>query len=72
MDEKKTGLYCLISEYRKELMGFAALWILFFHKWLLLFESVPIIGQLEFFLRTSDTSERICFSSYREWDYAVP
>ena len=51
MDEKKTGLYCLISEYRKELMGFAALWILFFHKWLLLFESVPIIGQLEFFLK---------------------
>ena len=48
MDTKEKGFCGLISEYRKEIMGFAALWILFFHKWLLLFENVPVIGQIEF------------------------
>ena len=41
----------LISKYRYELMGFAALWIYCNHDWSLMFSGVPFIGFLESFLK---------------------
>ena len=47
MNKKEPSLFPLISKYRSELMGFAALWILFFHKWVCLFTDFPVIGLVE-------------------------
>ena len=47
------NLYKLISDHRKELMGFAALWILIFHDWFLLFAHVPGLFEIEYFIQRS-------------------
>lgn len=41
----------LLSEYRKELMGFSALWILIFHEWEKVFTGIPVIGAAETFVK---------------------
>ena len=46
---KRNDILSLISRYRTELMGFAALWILLYHEWWPVFEgSLP--GKAEHFL----------------------
>ena len=37
----------LLSKHRNSIMGFAALLILFFHSWLPIFNTIPIIGEIE-------------------------
>lgn len=49
---EKDGLK-LISKYRTAIMGFAALWILYFHEGLMVFEKVPVIGKIELFLKST-------------------
>lgn len=41
----------LLSKYRTVIMGFAALWILYFHSYALIFKSIPILGEIEEFIR---------------------
>lgn len=48
VENNEKGFFSLVSKYRKELMGFAALWILFFHEWICLFSQVPVLGQIEY------------------------
>lgn len=50
IEEKAEGLE-LLSEYRECIMGFAALWILFFHEWIQIFSDKPIIGNIEEYLK---------------------
>lgn len=52
MNREEKDFFNLISLYRKELMGFAALWILFFHEWVRIFPTVPVLGEIEFLTKT--------------------
>jgi len=46
---RKNNVLTLISRYRTELMGFAAVWILFYHEWRSLFGN-SIVGKAERFV----------------------
>ena len=50
-DEKDWNIIDLISSHRQELMGFAAFLVLFFHIWVPLFRSVPILREGEGFFK---------------------
>lgn len=39
-----------INKYRREIMGFSAVWILFFHEWVHIFDNVLFINHIERFL----------------------
>lgn len=43
--------FSLLSNYRKAIMGFAALWILFFHEWQPLLGEAAHLGQVEVYLK---------------------
>ena len=50
-DEKEWNIIDLISSHRQELMGLAAFLVLFFHIWVPLFRSVPILREGEGFFK---------------------
>ncbi len=50
-EETRSNPLLLISRYRGAIMGFAALWIFFFHEWQPLLTGVPVLSFLEGFLK---------------------
>ena len=55
MSEKERDIFVLISRYRSQLMGFAALWIWIFHVWMRIFKEpvIPYVTAIEeFFVKT--------------------
>lgn len=47
----KQNTFHLISEYRTEIMGFASLWIFFFHEWIPLLGGIPGLNVFELFIK---------------------
>lgn len=45
--QKENKYYYLISKYRKELMGLAALLILYFHDWVYIFDDILLLSKIE-------------------------
>lgn len=52
----------LISKYRGAIMGFAALWILFFHEWVTLFVNNQVGVNIEGYLKRIGFAAWISFS----------
>ena len=48
---KEKNAFLLISKYRGAIMGFAALWIFFFHEWITLAPSDSVLAFPEAFLK---------------------
>ena len=44
-------LFKLLSKYRTALMGIAAIWILIFHEWNRIFDAIPVLGEMEHFIK---------------------
>lgn len=49
--KENNSLYDLISKHRKELMGIAALFVLFDHCWIRVFSDVPGLFEIEYFMK---------------------
>lgn len=47
----KNDIFSMISRHRSEIMGFAALWIIFFHVWIPVFSSVPGLSFAESYIK---------------------
>ncbi len=45
--------FSCVSEYRTQLMGLAALWILCFHEWVPVLGNVPVLGWVEGFIKNT-------------------
>lgn len=50
-ENSKNSLYDLISDHRTELMGIATIMVLFDHCWIEIFTEIPILYEIEFFLK---------------------
>ena len=48
---KEQDIFSLISRYRPQIMGFAALWIIVFHVWIPVFPNVPKLWLVEHFIK---------------------
>ena len=49
---EKKNIWDLINRYRGAIMGFAALWICFFHEWEPVFDNFSLLFRLEVFVKT--------------------
>ena len=49
MGENET--FELVSKYRKAIMGFAALCIMIFHEWIVIFPTVPVLSVIEAYVK---------------------